>query len=175
MHCGIQNMKSNQHNLSRFYRPWKVSCQESNLHVVVSLNLTKFLSSSRTCSAPTPVRNIVITIGGKVARLGSHGLLVPRCFITLRLSDNKVGNEKDAVAVSCRHLQVVWQGVHPREPSYSVVCFFPHSIPCASTSPLSLILFWLLNAWVIHLEITVTLISKFKPQRHMNNYGTSRN
>lgn len=66
--------------------------------------------------------------------------------MTLRLSGNKVGNEKNAIEVSYKHLQVVWQGVHLREPSYSVACFFPHSIPCTSNSHLSLILFWLLRA-----------------------------
>lgn len=82
-------------------------------------------------------------------------------FITLGSSGNKLGNEEDGVAMSYMHLQAVQQEVQPRQPSCSVICFFPYSIPCASDFPLSLILFRLLNARVIRPGIIDTFISKF--------------
>lgn len=86
-------MKSNWHHLLHFSRPWRVSWEENNSRVAVSLNLTKFLSSSLTFPAAPP-RNIFLAIGGQVAGLGSHIIPVPRCFA------NCISSPWDYLAVS---------------------------------------------------------------------------
>lgn len=87
-------------------------------------------------------------------------------FFTFGSSGNKLGNEEDGVAMSYMHLQAVQQEVQPRQPSCSVICFFPYSTPCASDSPLSLILFRLLNARVIRPRVIDTFTSKFNSHLH---------
>lgn len=81
MHCGIEDMKRNQHNLSLFCRPWKVSRQENNLHVA-SLNLTKFLSLSLSFPATHLEKKYIHCNRTDGGQAGISHNLVPRCFMS---------------------------------------------------------------------------------------------